>query len=287
MYVSTSFCMTSTLLAVTVVPVLCSLLVRGPFHAEDRNIIMRVLLKIYDPALNRALKHRKTVISAAAMLLATALLIAFGLPRAWTAGLRDAGWTRTANLVQGFGKEFMPPLNEGGLLYMPVLLPKTSLTEIQRVMAWQDQVMAGVPEIETVAGKLGRFETPTDPAPTEMLETTITLKPEWISTNRTVLGFIKLPRVVRNPAWREGMTVEKLKAELTEKMKVVPGYVPAFLQPIENRILMLYTGIRAQVGVKIYGDNLDALQQANLTISSKLLRLGYTSRDNKRGRTKP
>jgi len=135
------------------------------------------------------------------------------------------------------------------------------LTELQRVMAWQDEVMASLPEVELVAGKLGRFETSTDPAPTEMLETTITLKPEWISTNRTVLGFIKLPRVMRNPDWREGMTVEKLKAELTEKMKVVPGYVPAFLQPIENRILMLYTGIRAQVGVKIYGDNLDALQQ--------------------------
>jgi Cu(I)/Ag(I) efflux system membrane protein CusA/SilA len=251
----------STLLAVTLVPVLCSLLVRGPFHSEDRNIIMRSLLKIYDPVLNWALNHRKTVISAAAMLLATALLIAFGLPRAWVKNVRDAGWSRTANLVQGFGKEFMPPLNEGSLLYMPVLLPKTSLSEIQRVMAWQDRVMAGVPEIETVAGKSGRFETPTDPAPTEMLETTITLKPEWISTNRTVLGFIKLPRVLRNPAWREGMTVEKLKAELTEKMKVVPGYVPAFLQPIENRILMLYTGIRAQVGVKIYGDNIDTIQQ--------------------------
>ena len=251
----------STLLAVTLVPVLCSLLVRGPFHSEDRNIIMRLLLKIYDPVLNWALNHRKTVISAAAMLLATALLMAFGLPRGWVAKIRDAGWMRTASLVQGFGKEFMPPLNEGSLLYMPVLLPKTSLSEIQRVMAWQDQVMIGVPEIETVAGKSGRFETPTDPAPTEMLETTITLKPEWISTNRTVLGFINLPRVVRNPAWRDGMTVEKLKAELTEKMKVVPGYVPAFLQPIENRILMLYTGIRAQVGVKIYGDNLDALQQ--------------------------
>lgn len=251
----------STLLAVTLVPVLCSLLVRGPFHSEDRNIIMRLLLKIYDPVLNWALNHRKTVISAAALLLASALLMAFGLPRAWVKDIRDAGWQRTANLVQGFGKEFMPPLNEGSLLYMPVLLPKTSLSEIQRVMAWQDQVMAGLPEIETVAGKLGRFETPTDPAPTEMLETTITLKPEWISTNRTVLGFIKLPRVVRNPAWRNGMTIEKLKAELTEKMKVVPGYVPAFLQPIENRILMLYTGIRAQVGVKIYGDNLDAIQQ--------------------------
>jgi len=251
----------STLLAVTLVPVLCSLLVRGPFHGEDRNLVMRFLLKLYDPALNWALKHRKTVVGAAAMLLAVALVVAFGLPRAWVKNLRDHKWDRTADLVQGFGKEFMPPLNEGGLLYMPVLHPKTGLKEIQRVMSWQDTVLASVPEIETVAGKLGRFESPTDPAPTEMLETTITLKPEWIPTNRTVLGFIKIPRVVRNPEWRDGMTVEKLKAELTEKMKLVPGYVPAFLQPIENRILMLYTGIRAQVGVKIYGDNLNAIQE--------------------------
>jgi len=251
----------STLLAVTLVPVLCSLLVRGPFHGEDRNLVMRFLLKIYDPALNWALNHRKTVMSAAALLLAAALLTAFGLPRAWVKNLRDRGWERTADLAQGFGKEFMPPLNEGSLLYMPVLHPKTGLKEIQRVMSWQDTVLASVPEIETVAGKLGRFETPTDPAPTEMLETTITLKPEWISTNRTILGFIKIPSVVRNKEWREGMTVEKLKAELTEKMKQVPGYVPAFLQPIENRILMLYTGIRAQVGVKIYGDNLSTIQE--------------------------
>ncbi|MBK8000435.1 MAG: efflux RND transporter permease subunit [Verrucomicrobia bacterium] len=251
----------STLLAVTLVPVLCSLLVRGPFHGEDRNLVMRLLLKIYDPALNWALNHRKTVMGAAVLLLAAALLTAFGLPRTWVKDLRDRGWERTANLAQGFGKEFMPPLNEGSLLYMPVLHPKTGLKEIQRVMSWQDTVLASVPEIETVAGKLGRFETPTDPAPTEMLETTITLKPEWIPTNRTVLGLIKIPRVVRNPEWRDGMTVEKLKAELTEKMKHVPGYVPAFLQPIENRILMLYTGIRAQVGVKIYGDNLNAIQE--------------------------
>ncbi len=251
----------STLLAVTLVPVLCSMLVRGPFHGEDRNLVMRLLLKIYDPALNWALNHRKTVMSAAALLLTAALLTAFGLPRTWVKDLRDRGWERTADLAQGFGKEFMPPLNEGSLLYMPVLHPKTGLKEIQRVMSWQDTVLASVPEIETVAGKLGRFETPTDPAPTEMLETTITLKPEWIPTNRTVLAFIKVPRVLRNPEWREGMTVEKLKAELTEKMKHVPGYVPAFLQPIENRILMLYTGIRAQVGVKIYGDNLSAIQE--------------------------
>jgi Cu(I)/Ag(I) efflux system membrane protein CusA/SilA len=251
----------STLLAVTVVPVLCSLLVRGPFHSEEHNLVMRLLLKVYDPALNWALAHRRTVIGAAALLLTAALVVAFGLPRTWVTHLREHGWRRTANLVQGFGKEFMPPLNEGSLLFMPVLHPKTGLKEIQRVMSWQDRVLAAVPEIETVAGKLGRFESPTDPAPTEMLETTITLKPEWIATNRTILGFLTLPRVIRNPAWREGMTVEKLKAELTEKMKLVPGYVPAFLQPIENRILMLYTGIRAQVGIKIFGDDLDALQQ--------------------------
>lgn len=263
----------STLLAVTIVPVLCSLLVRGPFHEEDRNIVMRFLLKLYDPALNWALKHRVTVIGAAATLLALALVTAFGLPRAWVKNLRDRGWNRTAEFAQGFGKEFMPPLNEGGLLYMPVLYPKTGLKEIQRVMSWQDKVLSTVPEIETVAGKLGRFETPTDPAPTEMLETTITLKPEWIPTNRTVLGFIKIPRVVRNPAWREGMTVEKLKAELNEKMKLVPGYVPAFLQPIENRILMLYTGIRAQVGVKIYGDNLDAIQKKAYEIETVIKKI--------------
>lgn len=243
----------ATVLGVTLVPVLCSFLVRGPYHEEDRNIVMGFLMRIYDPALSWALNHRKTVVGAAVILLAFCLLLAFGLPRATTKQLADAGFTRTADLFAGFGKEFMPPLNEGSLLHMPVLMPKTGFKEIQRVMSWQDQIIAATPEVETVAGKLGRFETATDPAPTEMLETTIMLKPEYIPNGKF--------RVKRNPAWREGMTMEKLKAELTEKMKEVPGYVPAFLQPIENRILMLYTGIRAQVGVKIYGDNLDAIQR--------------------------
>ena len=243
----------STLLAVTLVPVLCSLLVRGPFHSEDKNIVMKFLLKIYEPTLDWALHHRKIVISLAVMILSFALLEAFGLPRATVKRIRDAGYPRVAEIVTGFGREFMPPLNEGSLLYMPVMMPKTGLKEIQRVMSWQDKVIAGTPEVETVAGKLGRFETATDPAPIEMLETTIMLKPEYIPNGRF--------SVKRNPAWRDGMTLEKLKAELTEKMKQVPGYVPALLQPIENRILMLYTGIRAQVGVKIYGDNLDAIQR--------------------------
>lgn len=243
----------STLLAVTLVPVLCSFLVRGPFHSEDHNIVMKLLLRIYDPALNWALHHRKAVIGSAMLILSIALLIAFGLPRHLVKEVRDAGWPRVADAFTGFGKEFMPPLNEGSLLYMPVLMPKTGLKEIQRVMSWQDQVIAATPEVASVAGKLGRFETATDPAPTEMLETTIMLKPEYIPDGRW--------SVKRNPEWRAGMTVEKLKAELTEKMKQVPGYVPAFLQPIENRILMLYTGIRAQVGVKIYGDSLDKIQR--------------------------
>jgi len=243
----------STLLAVTLVPVLCSMLVRGPFHSEDKNIVMKFLLRIYEPTLDWALEHRKTVVSIAFLILSISLLTAFGLPRSFVKSIRDKGYERTADLVTGFGKEFMPPLNEGSLLYMPVMMPKTGLTEIQRVMSWQDKVIAATPEVASVAGKLGRFETATDPAPTEMLETTIMLKPEYIANGKF--------RVKRNPDWREGMTVEKLKAELTEKMKQVPGYVPAFLQPIENRILMLYTGIRAQVGVKIYGDSLDKIQR--------------------------
>ena len=207
----------STLLAVTVVPVLCALLVRGPFHSEQDNWVMRGLLRLYDPALDWALRHRKSVIALAAAMLLGALAL---IPR--------------------MGTEFMPPLNEGSLLFLPVLLPQTSLTEVKKIMSWQDQVIAATPEVTSVAGKLGRAESATDPAPVEMIETTIMLKPE--------------------SEWRKGMTKDMLVAELTSKLTQVPGYVPGFLQPIENRILMLSTGIRAQVGIKILGENLDALQ---------------------------
>jgi Cu(I)/Ag(I) efflux system membrane protein CusA/SilA len=250
----------STLLAVTAVPVLAAWLVRGPFHSEDRNLIMRLLLRVYDPALNWALAHRRTVLALAACILGSALVLAFGLPRAWNRGIEERGLPGLARLTRGMGSEFMPPLNEGSLLFMPVLLPSTSLTEVKRIMAWQDRVIRATPEVQRVAGKLGRFETATDPAPVEMIETTITLKPEWIPTNRVVLGFLRVPGVVRNPEWREGMTPAGLVAELSEKLSSVPGYVPGFLQPIENRILMLSTGIRAQLGVKILGDDLAALQ---------------------------
>jgi Cu(I)/Ag(I) efflux system membrane protein CusA/SilA len=242
----------STLLAVTIVPVLCTVLVRGPFHAEERNWVMRLLLHIYDPLLDWALRWRKTVLACAAMLLGFALLLAMGLPRPVVRWLEEHHVNALAQLGRGLGSEFMPPLNEGSLLFMPVLLPSTSLTEVKRVMSWQDEVIRSLPEVASVAGKLGRAETATDPAPVEMIETTILLKPQFIPAG---LG------VKPNPEWRPGMTKDKLIAELTERLGQVPGYVPGFLQPIENRILMLSTGIRAQLGVKILGDNLTALQE--------------------------
>ena len=231
----------STLLAMTIVPVLCATLVRGPFHSEADNRLMRLLLAIYDPILAWALGHRKTVLAGAAAMLTAAVILAFGLPRTVQQWLQQNHWTKTASATAGLGTEFMPPLNEGSLLFMPVLLPSTSLTEVKRVMAWQDKVIKETPEVVSAAGKLGRAETATDPAPVEMIETTIVLKPE--------------------NEWRPGLTREGLIEELSSKLSVVPGYVPGFLQPIENRVLMISTGIRAQLGVKILGDNLDDLQQ--------------------------
>ncbi len=207
----------STLLAVTIVPVLCAALVRGPFHPEENNWVMRLAMAIYNPVLDWALDHRRTVLAVAAAMLTAAVL-----------------------LTQRIGKEFMPPLNEGSLLFMPVLLPSTSLTEVKRIMSWQDSVIARMPEVASVAGKLGRADSATDPAPVEMIETTIMLKPE--------------------SEWRQGITKDQIVAELTQKLTQVPGYVPGFLQPIENRILMLSTGIRAQVGIKLFGADLNALQ---------------------------
>lgn len=240
-YTKTFACVAATLLAVTLVPVLCSMLVRGPFHREEDNRVMRWLLRGYDPLLRWALANRGAVLCLAGLILGSAVTVAFGLPQPLVKRLHDAGWHGTAKVLAGFGREFMPPLDEGALLFMPVLVPSTSLNEIQRIMSWQDRVIRSVPEVVSAAGKLGRAETPTDPAPIEMIETTIQLKPR--------------------SEWRKGMTQEGLIAELQERLSVVPGYAPGFLQPIENRVLMISTGIRAQLGVKLLGDDLDVLQK--------------------------
>jgi Cu(I)/Ag(I) efflux system membrane protein CusA/SilA len=239
----------AVLLAVTAVPVFCTILVRGPFKPESENWLMKSLLKLYDPVLEWALVHRKTVLGLAFALLAVSCLVAFGLPRGVNARLPET----VARHTQGFGSEFMPTLEEGSLLFMPVLLPATSLTEVQRIMAWQDKIMSEHPAVASVAGKLGRAESATDPAPVEMIETTIMLKPE--------------------SEWPAGTTKASIIADLSAKLMNVPGYVPGFLQPIENRILMTSTGIRAQVGVKIFGDNLDALQQKAFEVERVINRI--------------
>ncbi|HVU17836.1 MAG TPA: CusA/CzcA family heavy metal efflux RND transporter [Candidatus Didemnitutus sp.] len=235
-YAKTYALVAATLLAVTLVPVACTLFVRGPFRSEDRNRLMHGLLAVYDPVLDWALRHRRTVLVLAGALLAAAGIAAFGLPRSVVRRLPEA----VARHLHGRGDEFMPTLDEGSLLFMPTLLPSTSLTEVKRILAWQDRVLSAVPEVASAAGKLGRMDTATDPAPVEMIETTIVLRPV--------------------DQWRPGMTKSALVAELTRKMATVPGYVPGFLQPIENRLLMLSTGVRAQVAVKIFGDDLTSLQ---------------------------
>ncbi len=228
----------ATVLALTVVPVACSFWVRGPFRDENKNVLMSTLLRIYEPVLRWALQHRLAVLVFAAIGLLSAGVLAFGLPNSWRERLPADSWVRDA--TAGIGTEFMPPLEEGDLLFMPVLLPATSLSEVKRIMAWQDEVMSQHPEVVLVAGKLGRADTATDPAPVEMIETTLTLRPK--------------------EEWRPGVTKAQIISELSELLKQVPGYVPGFLMPIENRILMTSTGIRAQVGVKLFGDDLTVLQ---------------------------
>jgi Cu(I)/Ag(I) efflux system membrane protein CusA/SilA len=213
----------AAVLSVTLVPALCATLIRGRIVPEEQNVLMRWLLKLYEPALDFALKHTRLVLMGAGAVLAVAIMLARTL-----------------------GSEFMPPLKEGSLLFMPTFAPGTALTEVKRVMAWQDQVFASTPEIQSAVGKLGRADTATDPAPTEMIETTITLKPE--------------------SQWRAGMTRRKLIEELSSRLRQVPGSVPGFIQPIEGRVLMISTGIRAQLGVKLFGDDLAALQKAALDV---------------------
>jgi Cu(I)/Ag(I) efflux system membrane protein CusA/SilA len=213
----------STFLAITLVPVLCSFFIRGHLHDENDNKIMQFFLNLYLPTLKWALNHRKIILLSAVIIFSLAM------------------W-----LGSRLGHEFMPPLNEQAFLFMPTTLPSASVPEINRTMAAQDRAIAQIPEVESAVGKLGRAETATDPAPTSMIETTITLKPKSL--------------------WRQGMTQDKIREQILEAVRPFPGFIPAILQPIENRILMLSTGIRTQVGIKIFGDNLDTLQQLALEV---------------------
>ncbi|HEX9206187.1 MAG TPA: efflux RND transporter permease subunit, partial [Candidatus Deferrimicrobiaceae bacterium] len=205
----------STFIAVTLVPVLCSFLVRGKLHKEEDNWTMKYLMKVYRPALSWALENRKKTVSVAVVLFSIAIV-----------------------MVTRIGKEFMPPLNEGSLLFMPVTLPNISINEAKRLVTIQDRIIRETPEVDYVLGKVGRAETSTDPSPVSMFETIILLKPQ--------------------EKWRKGMTMDGLIGEMNARLQI-PGVGNGWTMPIINRINMLSTGVRTDLGVKIYGDDLNRL----------------------------
>jgi Cu(I)/Ag(I) efflux system membrane protein CusA/SilA len=213
----------ATVIAVTLVPVLCTFLLGGKFHSEQSNPVMRFLQALYQPALRFALNHRAITISLAALLFASAIVLTLGI-----------------------GKEFMPPLNEGDLMYMPVTDPAISVDEALRITSKQDEILKSFPEIEWAVGKSGRAETSTDPAPVNMNETIVHLKPA--------------------EQWRPGITRERLIAEMDEKLRM-PGVTNIWTQPIINRIDMLTTGIRSQVGIKIFGNDLKTLEELSRKVA--------------------
>ena len=202
----------AALLSVTLVPVLMVLFVRGRIIPEHRNPLNRALIWLYRPVIVRVLDHPKLTIALAFLVLAVSV---YPLTR--------------------IGSEFMPPLNEGTLLYMPISLPSLSITKAGELIQLQDKIIKSFPEVESVFGKAGRAETATDPAPMEMFETVINLKPE--------------------DQWRAGMTLDKLKSDMDRALQF-PGVTNDWVMPIQARIDMLSTGIRTPVGVKVYGPDL-------------------------------
>jgi Cu(I)/Ag(I) efflux system membrane protein CusA/SilA len=207
----------ASLLSVTLVPVAMGLFIRGRILREHANPINRLLIRLYRPVIGVVLRQRWTVVAAAA-----AAVILTWIP-----------WTR-------IGSEFMPPLDEGTILFMPTTLPGASVARAREILRIQDAALREIPEVASVWGKAGRAETATDPAGLDMFETTITLKPE--------------------SAWRTGMTSERLIA-LMDSVVRLPGVTNAWTMPIKGRIDMLATGIRTPVGVKIFGPDLAELER--------------------------
>ena len=206
----------SAIVVISLIPVLMTMLMRGKFKPEDKNPTTRFFIRLYEPVIHWVLKHRKITIAINVI----ALLI-------------------TIPMILNTGSEFMPPLDEGSILYMPVTLPGTSIAEVNRILQEQDKIIKSVPEVHHVLGKTGRAETATDNAPLSMIETIILLKPK--------------------SEWRPGITKQDIVAELDSKLQI-PGVRNGWTQPIINRINMLSTGVRTDIGFKIFGPNLDTLE---------------------------
>lgn len=224
-FTKTFVMLSSAIVVITLIPVLMTMLMRGTFRPESGNPITRFFVRLYQPVIHWVLRHRKATI----IINVIALLI-------------------TVPMIMRIGSEFMPPLDEGSLLYMPVTLPNASVTEVERIMALQDRIIRTVPEVHHVLGKAGRAETATDNAPISMIETIIMLKPK--------------------DQWRPGVTKKDIVQELDAKLQI-PGVRNGWTQPIINRINMLSTGVRTDIGFKVFGDNLDTLE--HVAIQAELI----------------
>lgn len=216
----------SALVALFIVPMLLRTLMKGKLIPESRNPVSNFFIKIYSPVLRLCQRWKKTVIALAL------LVVLVSIP-----------------FVLRLGSEFMPPLDEGSLLFMPVTLPDVSNSEVKRILQVQDKIIKSIPEVENVLGKAGRAYTATDNAPMSMIESIILLKPK--------------------AQWRAGMTTEKLISEINEKVKI-PGVTNGWTQPIINRINMLSTGVRTDIGIKVYGQDLDTIYNIAREIEKSL-----------------
>ena len=222
----------ASLLAVTIVPVLMGYLIRGKIRSEKRNPVSRLLIRLYDPILHLLLRWKWLVLVGAVLLVAVT-------------------WIPYSEL----GSEFMPPLWEGDLLYMPTTFPGLSVTKAREILQQTDKIIATFPEVHHVFGKVGRAETATDPAPMSMIETTIMLKPE--------------------EEWRPGMTPDRLISEMNQAIQF-PGLTNAWTMPIKTRIDMLSTGIKTPVGIKLSGQDLSVLQELGKEVEAVIRRVPGT-----------
>ena len=225
-YTKTFILVVDALLVITLAPVLISFFMKGRFRPQNANPVNRILERLYEPLIRVCLQWRKTTI-----------------------GINLIALVVSIPLLMNLGKEFMPPLDEGSVLFMPVTLPDVSNSEIKRILQVQDKIIKSVPEVANVLGKAGRANTATDNSPISMIETIILLKPK--------------------AAWRKGMEKKDIINELNAKLQI-PGVTNGWTQPIINRINMLSTGIRTDVGVKVYGQNLDTINHFAQIIRQEL-----------------
>ncbi len=220
----------------------------GKYYPEEKHPVSRVLFWLYEKPCRWVLRHPKLTIALSVLVMAT-----------------------TVPVYMRLGHEFMPPLNEGAILYMPTTFPGLSVTEAQRLMELQDRILRQFPEVISVQGKAGRADTSTDPAPFSMMETVVQLKPmaEWRPKPRLFSSWPKPFRVVLGHIWPEHMSWDELIDEMNRALQI-PGTVNAWTMPIKNRIDMLSTGIRTPIGIKIFGADLTKIQTVGEQIESIL-----------------